>query len=143
MQEILNKILVVSIAIDIFAAGALVLFLINFRLNIRRRLAEREFALLMLTSIQKSDTIEQVARIMGMPVSEITEYCQERGIETPEARTARIEDVKRRQDDENRRIIEEEAAWRAEQERINQERNREREQEAKRRKERLRKFGIS
>ncbi len=143
MQEILNKILAVSIAVDIFAAGALVLFLINFRLNIRRRLAEREFSLLMLTSIQKSETTEQVARIMGMTVSEITVYCQERGIETPEARAARIEGVKRRQDEENRRIIEEEAAWRAEQERINQERNREREQEAKRRKERLRKFGIS
>ena len=143
MQELLNNLLTTIIAINIFALGILVLFLINFRINIRRRIAEREFALLLLSSIQKSDTTEQVGRIMNMSAEAVTEYCLDRGIETPEARNARVEEQKHPQDEENRRIIEEEAAWRAEQERINQDRNHEREQEAKRRKERLRKFGIS
>ena len=143
MQEILNKLLTTVIAIDLFAVGILILFLLNFRLNIRRRVADREFSLLLLSSIQNSETTEQVSKIMNMPASEITLYCRERGIEVPETRTARVAEIVNRQNAETRRIMEEEAAWRAEQERINQERNEEREMEAKRRKERLRKFGLS
>jgi hypothetical protein len=143
MQEILNKVLMTIIAIDIFALGILVLFLINFRMNIHRRLVEREFALLLLSSIQKADSTEQVAKIMNMNVDYLSQYCLDRGIETPEMRIERIQEQKRRQDEENQRIMEEEAMWRSEQEKINETRNRERELEAKKRKERLRKFGIS
>lgn len=143
MQDILNRFLMIMIAVDLLAVGLFVLFLINFRVNVRRRIAERELALLLLTSIQKSDTTAQVAKIMNMDLDAVTRYCLERGIELPEARNARIETQKQKKEAENRRIQEEENAWRAEQERIAEDRQRERELEAKRRKERLHKFGIT
>ena len=142
-QDILNKILIIVIALDVFAIGVLTVFLINFRLNIRRKITEREFTMRLFTAVQKSDTTEQVARILNMTVPEITHFCQTRGIELPETRISRLEAVKRQKEEENRRIMEEEAAWRAEQERITEARQREKEIELKKRKERLRKFGIS
>ena len=143
IQEMLNRFLSIVIAIDIFAIGILVMFLANFRIIIRRRITEREFFFRILSLVQKSDTTEHVAQIMNLSVPEVTRYCKKHSIELPEARIARIEAAKQQEEDANRRILEEEATWRAEQERHAEERQREKEIEMKNRKERLRKFGIT
>jgi len=143
LQDVLNRILTIVIAVDVFALGVLVVFIINFRINLRRRIAEREFAMLLISAVQKSETTEQVSRTLNINVSEITNFCIARGIELPEARIARLEAVKRQTEEENRRIMEEEANWRAEQEHIKEALQREKEADLKKRKERLRKFGIS
>lgn len=142
LQEILNKVLIFVIAANLFAVGILVVFLINFRMNIKRRVEDREFALLMLITIKKSTTTEQVAKQLGLQTEDVAHYCHLNGLETPEEAAERIASVARRKEEEDRRIAEEEATWRAEQERINAERIREKELEAKRRRERLKKFGI-
>jgi hypothetical protein len=143
LQDILNKVLTFIIAADVFIVGVLFVFLVNFRINIRKRIVEREFATRLLTTIQKKESTEQVAQAMNMPAADITSFCKARGIELPEVRIARIEAAKRQKEEENRRIIEEEAAWRADQERIADEHQREKDAELKKRKERLRKFGIN
>jgi hypothetical protein len=143
LQDILNKVLTIVIAADVFVVGVLFVFLVNFRINIRKRIAEREFATRLLTLIQKKDSTEQVAQAMNMSAADITSFCNSRGIDLPEVRIARIETAKRQKEEENRRIMEEEAAWRADQERIAEERQREKDAELKKRKERLRKFGIN
>ncbi len=141
-QHYLSRILVIVVALNVFALGVLLVFLVNFRINIRRRVLEREFALRLLVAVQKSASTEEVARHTGLPVSDVSEYCRVRGIETPEERTSRLELIRQRKEEEARRIMEEEALWRSEQERITAERQREKEQEAKRRRERMKKFGV-
>lgn len=142
-QDVLNRILIIVIVVNVFALGVLVVFLINFHINIRRRVAERKFSLRLLDTVKKSETKEQAAQDMNLTVQEITQFCMSRGIELPESRLARIEAIKRQKEEENRRILEEEATWRAEQERNAEARQREKEIDLKKRKERLRKFGIS
>lgn len=142
LQDYLNRILVYVVALNVFALGVFLVFLVNFRINIRRRIGEREFALRMLMAIQRSVSTEEVSRQIGIQVADIIDYCKDRGIETPEERFARLEMIRKRKEDENRRILEEEALWRAEQERITADRQREKEMDAKKRRERLKKFGI-
>ncbi len=143
LQNILNRILFFVIAADILALGVLLVFLWNFRAAVKRRIQERRFATLMLTALQKSETTDQVSRVTGVPTQEIIDYCAERNIELPETRIARLVDLQRQKDEEAQRIMDEETAWRAEQERLNDSRQREKEIELKKRKERLKKFGIS
>ncbi len=143
LQNILNRLLFIVIAADLLALGLLLVFIWNFRVTVKRRIAERRFATNMLTAVQKSETTDQVARLMNVPPQEVIDYCTERNIELPETRIARLADAQRQKDEENQRIMEEEAAWRAEQERLSDARLREKEVELKMRKERLRKFGIS
>jgi hypothetical protein len=143
LQNILNRLLFIVIAVDLFALGLLLVFIWNFRVTVKRRISERRFATKMLTSVQKSETTEQVARLTGVSAQEVIDYCTERHIELPETRISRLADAQRQKDEESQRIMEEEAAWRAEQERLSEARLREKEVELKKRKERLRKFGIS
>ena len=143
LQNILDRILFIVIAADILALGVLLVFLWNFRATVKRRIQERRFATQILTTVQKAETTEQVSRLTGVSPQEIIDYCTERHIELPETRIARLVDVQRQKDEESKRIMEEEAVWRAEQERLNDARQREKEIELKKRKERLKKFGIS
>ena len=142
LQASLQKALLFIIALNTAAAGILFIFLVNYRITIKRRAAEREFALLLLMTIKKSTTTEQVAKELGLKVEDVARYCHAHGLETPEEAADRTALVARRKEEEERRIAEEEAIWRAEQERINTERIREKELEAKKRRERLKKFGI-
>jgi galactokinase len=142
LQMYLNKILIIIIATDIFALGILAVFLFNHRVNIRRKAQAREFSLRMLAALQNSETVSQVAAHMGLEVTDVMQYCQAHGLETPEERKSRLEAIKKRKEDETRKIMEEEQAWRQEQEHIAEERQREKDVTAKIRRERLKKFGI-
>lgn len=142
LEAFLHKFLMFVIALNVFVLGIMVIFLVNFRMNIKRRVTQREFALLLLMTIKKSASTEQVAKQLGLTTEFVMNYCHAHGLETPEEAANRIATAARRKEEEERRIAEEEATWRAEQERINTERIREKELESKRRRERLKKFGI-
>jgi hypothetical protein len=142
LEEVLRRILAAVIGLNVFVFGLLMVFLINFRIYIARRAAARKFATLMFTAIQKSHTTAEVARQMELKVDEVVEYCSARSLETPEERAVRVESAQKRKTAELERIQQEEAAWRAEQDRISAERMKEKEAEMKERRERLKRFGI-
>ncbi len=143
LQDLLNRMLFIVIALDLLALGVLAVFLLNFRSTVKRRIQERMFATHMLTMVQKATTTEQVAKLTGKSAQEVIDYCAKHNLELPETRIARIAEAQRLKEEEDQRILDEEAAWRAEQERLSEARQREKEAELKKRKERLRKFGIS
>jgi len=143
LQDLLNRMLFIVIALDLLALGVLAVFLLNFRSTVKRRIQERMFATHMLTMVQKATTTEQVAKLTGKSTQEVIDYCAKHNLELPETRIARIAEAQRLKEEEDQRILDEEAAWRAEQERLSEARQREKEAELKKRKERLRKFGIS
>ena len=142
MDLILNKIFVTIMAIDFFALGVLLIFLVNARINLKREITEKKVYFNALTAAQTADSSEDAAKVMNVSPDEFISFCQEKNIETPEKRKERLEKIKKAQKDDQRRIMEEEATWRAEQERIAEVRRREKEEEARKRQDRLRKFGF-
>ena len=142
MENILFKILMVVIAINFLATGVFVVFLINFRMNVLRRINRTRFYIDIFNAAKKEDSSDDAAKSLNMDRREFLSFCEEAKIETPEARLDRLAKQQKKKDEEQRIIIEEEASWRAEQERLNEERQRAQEEEAKKRKERLRKFGF-
>lgn len=143
LQECLNRILIIVLAFDVVALGILVVFLFNHRVNIQRKAREREFSLKMLAALQQSDTVAETAAHLGIEVSDVVQYCHSLDLETPEERKARLDSIRQRKEEETRKIMEEETAWREEQERIAEERQRDKEQNSAKRRERLKKFGIA
>jgi len=142
VQEYLNSILVIVAATNLFTLGIFIIFLLNIRINIRRKARESEFSLRFMDVLQKADTLAQAASRMGITIEKAREYCTANAFETPEERTLRHESIKKRKDEETRRIMEEETIWKAEQEKITEELRREKEFKSRNRRERLRKFGI-
>ena len=143
LQQYLTKFLVFIIAADIVIAGVLVIFIINIRIILRQKFYKNLFEIRTIKAAQQSETSEEAAQEMGMLTEEFLAFCKERNILTPEVKKERIEKAEKRKNEDMRRVMEEEANWRAEQERIAEQNRKEKEEEAKKRKERLRKFGIS
>jgi hypothetical protein len=143
IQELLTKFLLLVVAAIFLLTGVLVVFLVNARFNLKRKLQERQRILHILSTAQNMESTEKAAELLGMNLEDFTDFCRRMNIELPEARLARIETQKRKKDEELKRIMDEETAWRIEQEKLNEERLREKELEAKKRRDRLRKFGIS
>ena len=142
MGLILNKIFITIIAIDFFALGVLLIFIINARINLKREITEKKAYFKALTVAQTANSSEEAAKKMNILPNEFISFCQEKKIETPEKRKERIEKMNKAQKEDQKRIMEEEAAWRAEQEQIAEERHQAKEEEARKRQERLRKFGF-
>ena len=142
MQNLLFQILVIVIAVDLFALGVLVVFLLNARINLRRQVANTRYHVTVMELAKQSESSQVAAEALSIPVDQFVNYCQENWIELPEARLERIELQKERKHAEQKRIMDEEVAWRAEQERLADERNRTQEEAARKRRERLKKFGF-
>lgn len=142
MQSLLYQILVIVIALDVFALGVLVVFLINARINVGRKITANQYHMDVLETAQKVETSQLAAETLSMPVEQFVNYCQDKGIELPEARVERIQRQKERKQAEQQRIMDEELAWRNEQEKLAEERNRTQEEAVRKRRERLRKFGF-
>lgn len=122
MNTILFKILMLILAFDIFAIGVLVLFLINARINLKREIVEKQFYIRTLLLAQNSPSSANAAEKINVSVEEFTDFCKKRNIELPEERNERIETENKKKEEEQIRLMEEEANWRAEQERIAEER---------------------
>jgi hypothetical protein len=143
IHHYLYTILIYVIAFDFVIAGVLVVFMINSRIILRKRYVERRAEIRAMKAAQQYKTSEDASRSVGMSIEEFESFCRSRNISTPEVRIQRKEDAERRKQEDIQRIMAEEAAWRAEQERVSEQRRLEKEEEMKQRKERLKKFGIS
>ena len=142
METTLYKILMAIVAIDIFALGAMILFLINARINLKRQIIQKRFYYKTLALSQTADSAEEAASKLHINREEFITYCEEKNIELPGKRKERLEKDKKTKDEEQKRIMEEEAAWRSDQERILEERRIAQEEESQKRKEHLKKFGF-
>ena len=143
LQQYLVKFLVFFIAADIVIAGVLVIFIINIRIILRRKFYKNLFEIRTIKAAQQMETSEEAAQEVGMSTEEFIVFCKEKRIITPEVKKERIEKAEKRKSDDMRRVNEEEANWRKEQEKVNEQIRVEKEEDARKRKERLRKFGIS
>lgn len=143
LQQYLIKILVFIIAANIVIAGILVIFIINIRIILRRKFYKNLFEIRLIKAAQQAETSEEAAVEMKMTTEEFIEFCKEKRIVTPEAKKEKIDKTEQRKKEDMERVMEEEATWRAEQEKIASQIRKEKEAEAQKRKERLRKFGIS
>ena len=142
MANALFKVFMIIIAINVFTLGVLVLFLINTRVNIKRRILEKQFYLKTLAISNTANSTKAAAQALRVTPEEYIAFCKERHIETPEDRFENLEKKRLNEEKEQRKILEEEAAWRAEQEKIKEERHIAQEEEARKRKLRLKKFGF-
>jgi len=142
MGDLLYKVLLWVIAIDVFALGVMIVFLINARINLKRDLKEQEFYFRTIATIQSEKTSDRAAERLRIPKEALIQFCKLNNIELPENRIDRLEKERSHEEQERERILSEEAAWRAEQERIIEERKKSQEEESRKRKERLRKFGF-
>lgn len=142
MQLFLNKFLLIIIALDIFAFGLLIIFLINTRINILRKVNQARLFIKVFEISKTADSSEEAAQIIGITHEKFIQYTEERNIESPEIRKEREEKNKKIKEEEQKRIMDEEARWHAEQEKITAERKNILEEQALKRKERLSKFGF-
>lgn len=143
IQYYLMKLFFIIIAIDIIAAGVMIVFVINLRIILKRQFIERQFEIRAIVTAQNAKSTEDAARYLHITPEEFLNFCQKKNINTPEQRREKKEKAEKQKQAELRRIMEEEANWRAEQEKVAEHRRKEQEEEARKRKERLRKFGIS
>lgn len=142
MSHALFKIFMVIIAINVFTLGVLVLFLINTRVNIKRRILKKQFYLKTVAISNTANSTKAAAQALLVTPEEYIAFCKERHIETPEDRLENLEKKRLTEEKEQRKILEEEAAWRTEQEKIKEERRIAQEEESRKRKLRLKKFGF-
>ena len=143
IQQFLLQILITVVAIDIVLAGVLIVFLINARIILKKQFVERQFEIRTILAAQQAASSEEAAKQLGMTTEEFENVCDHSKIDTPEQRLAKKEQAEKKKQAELRRIVEEEATWRAEQEKAAEQRRKEQEEETSKRKERLRKFGIT
>jgi len=142
MQLLLNKFLLIIIAIDVFAFGLLIIFLINTRINILRKVNRARLFIRILEISKSANSSEEAAQVLGITRENFIQYSEERNIESPEIRIKREEKNEKMKEDEEKRIMDEEARWRAEQEKTSAERKHILEEQARKRKDRLSKFGF-
>ena len=142
MEHIMLKIIMIIIALDVFALGVLLIFILNARSNIKRKILETRFNIKVLDISDKSESSEEAARELRITPEEFITHCKVRHFPTPEQRLKIAEENKRAEKEAQRKIEEEEAAWKAEQVQIIEERRILKEKENHERRERLKKFGY-
>ncbi len=142
MENILFKILVVVLAVNIFTIGVFLVFLINLRINVVRRIKRTRFYVDIFNAAKNENSTDDAAKSLNMEREEFLIYCEEANITLPEQRVNRLAKIQKRKEEEQYHIKEEEDSWRVEQQRLNEERQKAVDEEAKKRKERLRKFGF-
>ena len=142
MFEILLTMLWYILLADLFAVLVLVLVLINARINLYRQIESIRSYYRVFEVTRSAKTSYEAAELLGMDVDDYVSFCRMRRIETPEERVEKAERIERDREAQEQRILNEEAAWRAEQEHILEERRKSQEEEARKRKERLKKFGF-
>ena len=122
LETVLLKVLFIVVAVNLFALGVLVVFLINARVNLKRNIKEQQFLLNILKAVRYGSSTEEASKKLGITVEEFEEFCAKRMLETPDQRKERIALQEERKENETKRILAEEAEWRAEQERVKEER---------------------
>ena len=142
MYSILLDIFWVIILIDIFILAIMVIFFINARINLHRQIVNTQFFLRALNVSKVANSSIEAAERLNIDLDEFTTYCQMKGILSPEKRIENKERIDKKKREEEQRILQEEASWRAEQERALERKRKEQEKASQERKERLKKFGF-
>ena len=142
MYSILLDIFWVIILINILALAIMVVFFINARINLHRQVVNTRFFLRTLNASKVANTTLEAAEMLNIDLDEYTTYCKMKGIESPEKRIENKERIDRKKQEEEHKILKEEATWRAEQERALERKRKEQEEASQERKERLKKFGF-
>jgi len=142
VSNYLLNILWYVILLDLFAMVVMIVFLINARINLARQITSVRFYYRVIEVTTKTGTSSEAAELLGMSIDHYTTYCRMKGIETPEDRVEKKKRIERERQEQEQRIMDEEAEWRAEQERIVDERRKAQEMDTRKRKERLKKFGL-
>ena len=142
MYSILLDIFWVIILINILALAIVVVFFMNARINLHRQVVNTRFFLRTLNAAKVANTSLEAAEMLNIDLDEFTTYCQMKGIESPEKRIENKERIDRKKLEEEQKILQEEAAWRVEQERVLERKREEQEEASQERKERLKKFGF-
>ena len=130
------------VALNLFALAVLVIFFWNARINLKRQIDNRRFLINVLNTAKNSKSSTEASELLNISLDEYVSFCQLKGIDTPEQRKAKKDEIQRKKDEAERRIMEEEAAWHAQQEKLEEERRRAIEEDARKRKDRLKKFGF-
>ena len=142
MYSILLDIFWIVILFDLFALAVVVIFFLNARINLKRQIINQRFFINIVKAAKTAKSSLEVAEMLNIGIDEFTAYCKMKGIDTPEERTEKKEKLEKTKQEEEQKILQEEANWRAEQEKELEDAQKEQEEEAKKRKDRLKKFGF-
>ncbi|MFC1539264.1 hypothetical protein ACFL6H_07565 [Candidatus Latescibacterota bacterium] len=142
MYELLFDIFWIVFLINIFAFAVMVIFFINARINLRSQVANTRFFMKALEYSKTTNSSLEAAEMLNVSLDEFKDYCLMKGIESPEKRIEVRDRVEKAKQEEEQRILDEEATWRAEQEKVLEEKRKEHERAAQERKKRLKKFGF-
>lgn len=142
MYSMLIDFLFIVIVLNLFALALLVIFLWNARINLRRQVEVRRFIIITVNAAKTAHSSEAAAAQLNISLNEFLKYCKDKGIETPEERKEKRDRIQKKKEEQERKMMEDEAAWHAEQQKIDDKRHKEIEEEAKKRKQRLQKFGF-
>jgi len=143
MYSLLLDILWIVILFDLFALGVMIILFINARINLQRQINHQYFFINTVKAAKTSKSSAAAAEMLDITPEEFTQYCKIKGISTPEERAEKKEKAKRIKLEQEQKILQEEAKWRAEREKAKEEiLRKEQEENAQIRKEKLRKFGF-
>lgn len=142
MYSLLLEIFWIIVIVDFFILAVMLLFMVNARITLQRHIVETRFFMNAVHAAQTSTTSAEAGEKIDITPEKFTELCKTKGIDSPEVRKEKKEMIEKKKKDEERQIMEEEAEWRAEQEKILEEHRKAQEEEARHRKENLRKFGF-
>lgn len=143
INQFLLNILITVVAINILIGGIYIVFLVNARIILKNQYIQRRFEIKTILAAQQAHSSDIAAKQLGLTTDEFTILCDRSSIDTPEQRQEKKDQAELRKQEEVTRIAEEEATWRAEQEKIAEQMRKEQEEETSKRRERLRKFGIA
>ena len=142
MYSLLLQFFWIIVIVDFFILAVMLLFMVNARITLQRHIVDTRFFMNVVHAAQKSTTSAEAGAKLDITAEEFSELCKTKGIDSPEVRKEKKEMIEKKKKDEENRIMEEEALWRAEQEKIIEEHRVTQEAEARERKERLKKFGF-
>ena len=142
MYSLFIDIFWVIVLLNIAALVVWVIFLFNARINLKRQIEYKRFLIRLIQAALKLDSSEEAAAALHISVAEFKEQCRRKNVDIPEVRKEKDVAIENRKKAEELRIIQEEANWRSEQERLMDERRKTLEDETNRRMERLKKFGF-
>lgn len=137
MYYILLDIFWLVVLLDIIALTVMVVFFVNARIILRRQITNQRFFARTLKAAMTTESSVAAAKMLNIDSGEFTTYCKKKGIDTPEVRIEKKEKAERMKREEEQKILQEKANKYAEKEKLLAEKHKEQEEDARKRKNRL------
>jgi hypothetical protein len=142
MYDLMVQILWYVVLLNVLIVCIYLLFLVNARINMQRRIEQVRFYHKADEISKQASSSYEAAEKLSMKPETYAEFCRTKNIDTPEMRNERAEKMERDRQTQEKRMLEEEARWRTEQERLAEEHRKAKEDELRERKINLRKSGF-